>query len=101
GRASSINSKNRPRYRSTPSSSHPPGRQVEGARRARAALPAMRSDSSDSDEAASRNPAGVDTHEFFLPGAGAAGAGVSALLIHGLTGTPYEMRYLGERLAAR
>jgi carboxylesterase len=25
---------------------------------------------------------------------------VSALLIHGLTGTPYEMRYLGERLAA-
>src|SRR5208282_6078509 len=96
GRASSINSKNRPRYRSTPSSSHPPGRQVEGARRARAALPAMRSDSSDSAEARSRNSAGVDTHEFFLPG-----AGVSALLIHGLTGTPYEMRYLGERLAAR
>lgn len=56
----------------------------------------MSSDSSDSDEAASRNSAGVDTHEFFLPG-----AGVSALLIHGLTGTPYEMRYLGERLAAR
>jgi carboxylesterase len=25
---------------------------------------------------------------------------VSALLIHGLSGTPYEMRYLGERLAA-
>jgi carboxylesterase len=40
--------------------------------------------------------AGVDTDEFFLPG-----AGVSALLIHGLTGTPYEMRHLGERLAAR
>src|SRR5208282_3202173 len=59
----------------------------------RAAIPGM---SSDSDEAASRNSAGVDTHEFFLPG-----AGVSALLIHGLTGTPYEMRYLGERLAAR
>jgi carboxylesterase len=36
----------------------------------------------------------VDTNEFFLPG-----SGVSALLIHGLTGTPYEMRYLGERLA--
>ncbi|MGC2762462.1 MAG: alpha/beta fold hydrolase, partial [Candidatus Binatus sp.] len=61
----------------------------------------MRSDSSDSDQAASRNPASVDTHEFFLPGAAATGAGVSALLIHGLTGTPYEMRYLGERLAAR
>jgi carboxylesterase len=26
---------------------------------------------------------------------------LSALLIHGLTGTPYEMRYLGERLAAQ
>ncbi|HYA34839.1 MAG TPA: hypothetical protein VEF03_04430, partial [Candidatus Binataceae bacterium] len=37
----------------------------------------------------------VDTSEFFFPG-----SGVSALLIHGLTGTPYEMRYLGERLAA-
>ena len=51
---------------------------------------------SDSDEPPSLNSAGVDTHEFFLPG-----AGVSALLIHGLTGTPYEMRYLGEQLAAR
>jgi carboxylesterase len=40
------------------------------------------------------NPA-LDTSEFFLPG-----AGVSALLIHGLSGTPFEMRYLGERLAA-
>jgi len=38
---------------------------------------------------------GVDVSEFFF-----AGEGVSALLIHGLTGTPYEMRYLGERLAA-
>jgi len=37
----------------------------------------------------------VDKSEFFFPGAGA-----SALLIHGLSGTPYEMRYLGERLAA-
>ncbi len=54
--------------------------------------------SSDSDEPPSRHPAGVDTTEFFLPG---SGAGVSALLIHGLTGTPYEMRYLGEQLAAR
>lgn len=36
-----------------------------------------------------------DTSEFFFPGAGA-----SALLIHGLSGTPFEMRYLGERLAA-
>ncbi len=37
----------------------------------------------------------IDTREFFLPG-----SGVSALLVHGLTGTPYEMRYLGERLSA-
>ncbi|HVN29092.1 MAG TPA: alpha/beta fold hydrolase [Candidatus Binataceae bacterium] len=37
----------------------------------------------------------VDTSEFFFDG-----HGLSALLIHGLTGTPYEMRYLGERLAA-
>jgi carboxylesterase len=36
-----------------------------------------------------------DLDAFFFPG-----GGVSALLIHGLTGTPYEMRYLGERLAA-
>jgi len=41
-----------------------------------------------------RTPA-VDTGEFFFDGTGA-----SALLIHGLTGTPYEMRFLGERLAA-
>jgi len=51
---------------------------------------------SDSDEPPSRHAAGVDTNEFFLPG-----AAVSALLIHGLTGTPYEMRHLGERLAER
>src|SRR5271156_4460014 len=50
---------------------------------------------SDSDEPPSRHAAGVDTSEFFFPG-----SGVSALLIHGLTGTPYEMRFLGERLAA-
>jgi len=56
---------------------------------------------SDSDEPPSRHSAGVDTNEFFFPGAVATGAGVSALLIHGLTGTPYEMRYLGDRLAAR
>jgi carboxylesterase len=56
---------------------------------------------SDSDEPPSRHSAGVDTNEFFLPGSGADGAGVSALLTHGLTGTPYEMRYLGERLAER
>ena len=54
--------------------------------------------SSESDEPPSRHSAGVDTGEFFLPG---SGAGVSALLIHGLTGTPYEMRYLGEQLAVR
>ena len=40
-------------------------------------------------------PGRVDTREFFFPG-----SGVSALLIHGLTGTPYEMRFPGERLAA-
>jgi carboxylesterase len=56
---------------------------------------------SDSDEPPSRHSAGVDINEFFFPGAVAGAAGVSALLIHGLTGTPYEMRYLGERLAAR
>jgi carboxylesterase len=50
---------------------------------------------SSSNEPPSRQAAGVDTGEFFFPGAGA-----SALLIHGLTGTPYEMRYLGERLAS-
>jgi len=33
--------------------------------------------------------------DFLFPG-----QGLSALLIHGLTGTPYEMRYLGEQLAA-
>ncbi len=38
----------------------------------------------------------VDTSDFFFNG-----SGLSALLIHGLTGTPYEMRYLGERLAAQ
>ena len=37
----------------------------------------------------------VDTSEFFFDG-----AGVSTLLVHGLTGTPYEMRGLGEHLAA-
>src|SRR5271169_775574 len=37
----------------------------------------------------------VDTSEFFFDG-----SGLSALLIHGLTGTPYEMRYLGEQMAA-
>jgi carboxylesterase len=37
----------------------------------------------------------VDTSEFFFEG-----DGLSALLVHGLTGTPYEMRYLGERMAA-
>ncbi|MGH7838563.1 MAG: alpha/beta hydrolase, partial [Candidatus Binataceae bacterium] len=37
----------------------------------------------------------VELSDFSLPG-----QGLSALLIHGLTGTPYEMRYLGERLAA-
>ncbi len=39
--------------------------------------------------------ANINTREFFLPG-----HGVSAILVHGLTGTPYEMAYLGERLSA-
>jgi carboxylesterase len=50
--------------------------------------------SSDDDPSSNDLPQ-VDTSEFFLPGSGA-----SALLIHGLTGTPFEMRWLGERLAA-
>ena len=37
---------------------------------------------------------GLDVGEFSFDGSGA-----SALLIHGLTGSPYEMRYLGERIA--
>ena len=41
------------------------------------------------------SPPPVDTGEFFFDGSGA-----SVLLIHGLSGTAYEMRYLGERLAA-
>lgn len=41
------------------------------------------------------DPLQRDTNDFFLEG-----AGLSALLIHGLTGTPYEMRYLGEQMAA-
>jgi len=40
-------------------------------------------------------PQVADKREFFFPG-----AGLSALLIHGLTGTPYEMRWLGECMAA-
>lgn len=38
----------------------------------------------------------VDISEFFFEG-----SGLSALLVHGLIGTPYEMRFLGERLAAQ
>jgi carboxylesterase len=49
-----------------------------------------------SDEPPSFRAAEVDTGEFFFPG-----ESISALLVHGLTGTPYEMRYLGECLAAR
>ena len=37
----------------------------------------------------------LDLSDFMLPG-----EGLSVLLIHGFTGTPYEMRYVGERLAA-
>src|SRR6266436_9997164 len=48
------------------------------------------------DEPPSLETADVDINDFYFPG-----EGVSSLLVHGLTGTPYEMRYLGERLAAR
>jgi carboxylesterase len=41
--------------------------------------------------------AGVDTAPFDLAGDGRA----AALCLHGLTGTPYEVRPLGEELAAR
>ncbi len=41
------------------------------------------------------DPLQRDTSEFLFEG-----SGLSALLIHGLTGTPYEMRYLGEQMAA-
>ncbi len=47
------------------------------------------------DEPPSPDSFGIDKGEFFFPG-----EGVSALLIHGLTGTPFEMRWLGEQLAA-
>src|SRR2546430_13246476 len=51
---------------------------------------------SENDAPSSRSPNfNVDKREFFFPG-----SELSVLLIHGLTGTPYEMRYLGERLAA-
>lgn len=51
--------------------------------------------SSADDEPPSRDVAAIDTNEFSFPG-----AGVSALLVHGMMGTPYEMRWLGEQLAA-
>ena len=41
------------------------------------------------------DPHPPNTDEFLLEG-----SGLSALLIHGLTGTPYEMRFLGEQMAA-
>ncbi len=50
---------------------------------------------SSSDDDPDPGPSTVDTGEFFFPG-----ADVSALLLHGLTGSPYEMRFLGECLAA-
>jgi carboxylesterase len=52
--------------------------------------------SESSDEPPSPRNSEVDTGQFFFPG-----EGLSALLVHGLTGTPFEMRYLGECLAAR
>jgi carboxylesterase len=63
------------------------------------AVSASKSKPSDDDppsRSAASGPAAVaDKSEFFFPG-----EGLSALLIHGLTGTPYEMRWLGERMAA-
>ena|SRR5208282_508988 len=50
---------------------------------------------SSGEEPPSPGSPGVDKSEFFFPGQGA-----SVLLIHGLTGTPYEMRWLGTQLAA-
>ena len=41
-------------------------------------------------------PPSVDASPFALPGAGRA----AALCLHGLTGTPYEMRTIGEALSA-
>lgn len=38
----------------------------------------------------------VDTQSFFLPG-----GPIGCLLLHGFTGTPHEMRFLGTTLAAR
>ena len=49
--------------------------------------------SSSDDDPHPANPA-IDLNEFFFPG-----TRVSALLVHGLSGTPFEMRYLGDRLA--
>jgi carboxylesterase len=49
--------------------------------------------SSSDDDPDLANPA-IDLNEFFFPG-----TRVSALLVHGLSGTPFEMRYLGDRLA--
>lgn len=43
----------------------------------------------------------VDAGPFDLPGAGATAAAAATLCLHGLTGTPYEVRPLGEALAAR
>jgi carboxylesterase len=43
----------------------------------------------------------VNPAAFDLAGHGNAGAARAVLLIHGFTGTPYEMRFLGEALAAR
>ena len=42
------------------------------------------------------DPVRVDAGAFDLPGGGRA----AALCLHGLTGTPYEVRPLGEALAA-
>ncbi|MGH7864427.1 MAG: alpha/beta hydrolase [Candidatus Binataceae bacterium] len=47
-----------------------------------------------SDQPSLAASAHIDTGDFLLPG-----SGLSALLIHGLSGTPYEMRYLAQRLA--
>jgi carboxylesterase len=52
-------------------------------------------DGADSDPDDPHPHSTIDTGAFFFPG-----SGLSVLLIHGLSGTPFEMRFLGEQIAA-
>ena len=49
-----------------------------------------------SDTRDQESPGTPDIRPFFF-----AGGDVGCLLVHGFTGTPHEMRFLGERLAAQ